>query len=59
MSSRRQPDIGRRRQSYVRRAMSRANRTDEQQETENDDSRIGMSKLCFRMIENEVGTFTI
>ena len=50
---RRRPDLGHQRQSNVRRAMSRANSTDEQQETENDNSRIGMSELCFRVIENE------
>ena len=39
-----------RRQSNVRRAMSCANRTDEQNDTENDNSRIGMSELCSRVI---------
>jgi hypothetical protein len=52
MGSRRRPDLGHRRQSNVRRAMSRANCTDEQQDTDNADSRIGMSELCSRMIEN-------
>jgi hypothetical protein len=43
MPRRRWPDLGRQRQSNVRRTMSHANRTDEQQDTENDNSRIAMS----------------
>ena len=53
------PDLGRRRQSNVRRAISRANRTDVEQDTENDNSRIGMSELCSRVIENEVDMLKI
>ena len=53
MSRRRRPDLGCRRQSNVRRAMRRANHIDEQQDTENDNSRIAMSELCSRVIENE------
>ena len=34
--------------------MSRANHTDEEQDTENDNSRIGMSELRSRVMENEV-----
>ena len=52
MPRRRRPDLGRRRQSNVRLAMSRANRTDEQQNTKKFNSRIGMSELCSRVIEN-------
>ena len=36
--------------------MSHANSTDEYQGTENEKSRIGMSELCSRVIENEVDT---
>ena len=39
--------------------MSRVNRTDEQQVTENYNSRIGMSELCCRVIENEVDKLRI
>ena len=42
----------RRRQSNLQRVMSHANCTDEQQVTENDNGRIGMSELCSRVIEN-------
>ncbi|KAG8266336.1 hypothetical protein J6590_074899 [Homalodisca vitripennis] len=45
-------NIGRRSRSNVRRATSRANRTDDQQETENDNSRIGMAHLVLN--QNEV-----
>ena len=40
----------------MRRAASRANRTDEKLDIENDNSRIGMSKLGSRVTENEVDT---
>ena len=49
----------RRRQSNLQRVMSHANCTDEQQVTENDNGRIGMSELCSRVIENEVDTLRI
>ena len=39
--------------------MSLANHTDEQQDTKNDNSRIDMSELCSRVIENEVNTLGI
>jgi hypothetical protein len=52
MSRRGWPDLGRRRQSNVQRVMSCANRTDEQQDTENDNSHFGMLELCSRVIEN-------
>ncbi|KAG8308825.1 hypothetical protein J6590_100388 [Homalodisca vitripennis] len=45
MPRRKRPNIGRRSRSNVRRATSRANRTDDQQETDNDNSRIGMAHL--------------
>ena len=43
----------------MRRVISRANRTDEHQVTENDNSRIGMSELCSRVIKNEVNSLGI
>lgn len=46
-------DIGRRSQSNARRATSRANRTDDQRATDNENSRIGMSELRSRATENE------
>ena len=45
MPRRRRPGLGRRRQSNVRRAMLRVNRTNEQQDTENDNTRIGMPEI--------------
>ena len=39
--------------------MSRPNLTDEQQGTQNDNSRIDLSELCSRLIENEVDTLRI
>ncbi|KAG8303511.1 hypothetical protein J6590_007169 [Homalodisca vitripennis] len=45
---------GRRSRSNVRRATSRANRTDDQQDTENDNSRIGMAHLRSTVNQNEV-----
>ncbi|KAG8290309.1 hypothetical protein J6590_085197 [Homalodisca vitripennis] len=44
----------RRSRSNVRRATSRANRTDDQQETDNDNSRIGMAHLRSTVNQNEV-----
>ena len=52
MPRRRRPDLGPRRQSNVQRATSCVNRTDEQQDIENDNSRIGMLELRHRMAEN-------
>lgn len=48
MPRRRTANIGRRSQSNVRRATSRANRTNDQRATDNDNSRIGMSELRLR-----------
>ncbi|KAG8265395.1 hypothetical protein J6590_095677 [Homalodisca vitripennis] len=48
MPRRKRPNIGRRSRSNVRRATSRANCTDDQQETDNDNSRIDPN-------QNEVG----
>ncbi|KAG8296330.1 hypothetical protein J6590_059597 [Homalodisca vitripennis] len=45
---------GRRSRSNVRRATSRANRTDDQQETDNDNSHIGMAHLRSTVNQNEV-----
>lgn len=53
MPRRRTADIGRRSQSNVRRATSRANRTNDQRATDNANSRIGMSGLRLRTTENE------
>ncbi|KAG8289495.1 Protein Dok-7, partial [Homalodisca vitripennis] len=53
-SGRKRPNIGRRSRSNVRRATSRANRTDDQQETDNDNSRIGMAHLRSTVNQNEV-----
>ena len=53
MPRRRRPDLGRRSQSNVRIDTSRANRTDGQRETDNENSRIGMSELRSRVSENE------
>ncbi|KAG8274367.1 hypothetical protein J6590_004393 [Homalodisca vitripennis] len=47
-------NIGRRSRWNVRRATSRANRTDDQQETDNDNSRIGMAHLRSTVNQNEV-----
>ena len=54
MSKRRGPNLGRRSQSNVRRAISRANRTDDQRERDNENSRIGMAELSSRVNNNEV-----
>uniref|UniRef100_A0A1B6HEE6 Uncharacterized protein n=2 Tax=Homalodisca liturata TaxID=320908 RepID=A0A1B6HEE6_9HEMI len=54
MPRRKRPNIGRRSRSNVRRATSRANRTDDQQETDNDNSRIGMAHLRSTVNQNEV-----
>ncbi|KAG8285525.1 hypothetical protein J6590_068907 [Homalodisca vitripennis] len=54
MPTRKRPNIGRRSRSNVRRATSRANRTDDQQETDNDNSRIGMAHLRSTVNQNEV-----
>ena len=59
MPRRRRSDFGCQRQLNVRRAMWRANHTDEQKDTENDNSRIGMSEFCSRVIENEVDMLRI
>ena len=45
MSKRRRRDIGRRCQSNVQRATLRANNTDNQRETDQENSRIAMSEL--------------
>ncbi|KAG8246522.1 hypothetical protein J6590_094264 [Homalodisca vitripennis] len=54
MPRRKRPNIGRRSRSNVRRATSRANRTDDRQETDNDNSRIGMAHLRSTVNQNEV-----
>lgn len=54
MPRRRRPDFGRRSQSNVRRATTRANRTDDQRETDQENSRIAMSELCYLVSDNEV-----
>ncbi|GBP68487.1 hypothetical protein EVAR_52648_1 [Eumeta japonica] len=54
MPRRRRPDLGRRSQSNVRRATSRANRTDDQRETDQENSRIAMSELRYLFSDNEV-----
>lgn len=54
MPRRRRPDLGRRSQSNVRRATSRANRTDDQRETDQENSRIAMSELRSLVSDNEV-----
>ncbi|KAG8242707.1 hypothetical protein J6590_059951 [Homalodisca vitripennis] len=56
---RKRPNIGRRSRSNVRRATSRANRTDDQQETDNDNSRIGMAHLRSTVNQNEVDRQTM
>ena len=43
----------------MRRAKSPANHTDEKQDRENDNSRIGISELCSRVIENEMDALRI
>lgn len=53
MPRRKRPNIGRRSQSNVRRATSRANRTDDQRETDNDNSRTGMADLRSRVNYSE------
>lgn len=53
MPRRKRADIGRRSQSNVRQATSRANRTNDKRATDNANSRIGMSGLRLRTIENE------
>ncbi|KAG8269771.1 hypothetical protein J6590_100330 [Homalodisca vitripennis] len=45
MPRRKRPNVGRRSRSNVRRATSRANRTDDQQDTENDNSRIDKERV--------------
>ena len=50
---RRSENLGRRSQSNVQRASSRANRTDDQRATGNENSRIGMSELRSKITENE------
>ncbi|XP_015175981.1 PREDICTED: uncharacterized protein LOC107066151 [Polistes dominula] len=54
MPRRRRPDLGRRSQSNVRRATSHANRTDDQKETDQENSRIALSKLRYLVSDNEV-----
>lgn len=54
MPRRRRPDLGRRSQSNVQRHTSRANRTDDQRERDNENNRIRMSELRSRVSENEV-----
>ncbi|KAG8328731.1 hypothetical protein J6590_102875 [Homalodisca vitripennis] len=55
MPRRKRPNIGRRSRSNVRRDTSRANRTDDQQETDNYNSRIiGMAHLRSTVTQNEV-----
>lgn len=51
MPRRRQPDLGRRSQSNVRRATSRANRTDDQRETDRENSFIAMSQLRYLVVD--------
>lgn len=46
-------DIGRRSQSILRRPTARANRTDDQRATDNENSRTGMSELHSKVTENE------
>jgi hypothetical protein len=53
MPRRRRGDIGRRSQSNVRRATSRANHADEQRAADNENSRIGLSELRLRVTDNE------
>ena len=48
----RRPGLGRRSQSNVRRATLRANSTAELRDIQNDNSRIGMSELRYKMTEN-------
>ena len=52
MPRRRRPDLGRRSQSNVRRATSRANRTDDQRQTDQENSRIAMSELRSSVSDN-------
>ncbi|XP_063931152.1 uncharacterized protein LOC135143203 [Zophobas morio] len=54
MPRRRRPDLGRRSQSNVRRATSRANRTDDQRETDQENSLIAMSELRYLVSDHEV-----
>ena len=51
MPRRRRPDLGRRSQSNVQRHTSRANRTDDQRERDNENNRIRMSELRSRVSE--------
>lgn len=53
MPKRGRANIGRRSQSNARRSTSRANRTDDQRATDNENSRIGMSQLRSRATEDE------
>ena len=54
MLRRRRPDIGRRNLTNVRGAISRANRTDDQSEADQENSRIAMSELRSLVSDNEV-----
>ena len=57
MPRKRRPNLSRRSQSNVRRVTPRTNRIDEQRDIEYDSSRIDMSELHYRVIENEVDKF--
>lgn len=52
MPRRRRPNVGRRSQSNVRRATSRANRTDDQRQRDQENSRIAMSELRSLVSDN-------
>lgn len=52
MPRKKRADLGRRSHSNVRRAISRANRTDAQRAIDNDNSRVGMSELRLRNTDN-------
>jgi len=52
-------DLGRRSQSNVRRAISRANHTDDQREADQENSRIAMSELRSLVSDNEVDRLEI
>ena len=54
MPRRRRPDIGCRSQSNMRRATSRANRTYDQRDTDQENRRIAMSELRSLVSDNEV-----
>lgn len=53
MPRKKRADLGRRSRSNVRRATSRANRTDDQRAIDNANSRVGMSELRSRMTDDE------